>query len=387
MAEIQTIPEEVTNKRVRSFHGFNHDMNEAHDFSPHVKVIALATLAETARRTGTNLATLDDSVEKILNGGEDGGGFVVSPGMLHLGMLEHHIPPNMVIGSIKTRKFADPLYVPLSNEEVPVNISMSKEPLLVEGIETPGVVYTFHMSGPNLDGNYVPIFGKDGVQILAFPDDIDPSKIVGSYWGKFEKMRQAARNPIDSAGKKTNITDESDGYFWSGIRPSSLPREAKLPAPIRRGGKISQIEMLAKLPRVLSLYREKIETERPAYLEPVKPTAIYFEYAELEKSQGKVEDIEKRAGMLANKMMFVYASQDAVFDPWLECPLNEDFTLTTSLTRKRMGLHIFVSQMVVGGGPIFVDTSRFYSVPVISEAGMKLIYDRKLDVEKMKPFK
>ena len=386
MAETETIPEKVNWDMIDDFQGFNHDKNKAHSSSPHAKVIALAMLSETARRTGADLNTLEDSIGKILNGGKDGEGFAVSPGMLHLGMLEHHIPPNMVIGSIRTKRFADPLYVPLSNEEVLVNITMSEEPLLVEGTETPGVIYTFHMSGPNIHGSYGPLFGKDGVRIVAFPDDIDPSLIVGSYWDKFEEMRRAARNPIDSAGKKTNITEESDGYFWSSVRPSSLPREADLPPPIRRGGKISQIEMLAKLPRVLSLYRKKIETKMPPHMKPVEPTAVYFEYAELEKSQGRAEDIGKRARMLANQMMFVYASQDAVFDPWLECPLDEDFTLTTSLIRQKMGLHQFVSQMVVGGGPIFVDTSKFYGVPVIPEPVMKLVYDRKLDVKKMKPF-
>jgi hypothetical protein len=386
MAEVKIIPEKVNWDMIDDFQGFNHDKNKAHSSSPHAKVIALAMLSEAARRTGTDLDTLEDSVGKILNGGKGGEGFAVSPGMLHLGMLEHHIPQNMVIGSIKTKRFADPLYVPLSGEDVVVKITKSEEPLVVEGAETHGVIYTFHMSGPNLHGSYLPLFGRDGVRIVAFPGDIDPSGIVSSYGGKFEEMRKAARNPIDSAGKKTNITEESDGYFWSSVRPSSLPREAELPAPIRRGGKISQIEMLAKLPRVLSLYRKKIETKMPPHMKPVEPTAIYFEYAELEKSHGMVEDIGKRARMLANQMMFVYAGQDAVFDPWLECPLDEDFTLTTSLIRQKRGMHMFVSQMVVGGGTIFVDTSKFYGVPVIPEAVMNLVYGRKLDVNSMKPF-
>jgi len=385
MAEAETMPEKVDYERVLRFHGFNHDMNYAHSFVPHAKVIALAMLAETARRDKVKFETLGDAVERIL-----GDGLVVSPGILHLSMLEHYVPQGMVIAKVST-KFGDPLYVPFSGESVDVSITKTEKPYVAGVRETPGIVYHFEMSGPNIHGDCVPLFGNKGSNIVAFPGDMDPSEIFKYVEEEFRQKLSDAMHPIDSAGKDTNITHEHDGYYWSSIRPSSLPREAELPEPIRRAGKMSQLEMLAKLPRVLSLYREKLETEKPAHLKPAEPTEPFFQYAELEKSKGLVADAGKRACQLANRHLYVYGTQDAVFDPRQECPLDRNFALTTFLTRQKTGrgnggMHVFVSQMVVGGVPVYADTSMFFMAPVIPEAVMKLLYDRNLDVNSMKPF-
>lgn len=438
----ETFAETIDYWRIRRFvHGFQHDMNDAHDFVPHASVIAISQLdhlfqkkdEEARKQTEAEIAkereqakreideareiTSEDEFGQVEDFFEDRlcqaeswlrleledrtrrrkeefvdaagrvikQGIIVSPGVLHLSMLEHHIPSDMIIASVST-KFADALYVPFSGEGIDVEIEKSEEPFVAEGKETPGRVYTFRMMAPGLFSGKADLFGRKGCRMVVFPDNIPPHQIAGYFKNRFTGMIDNTRDAIDSAGKDTNITHEHDSYYWSSIRPSALPRESELPPPVRRGGNISQLELLAKLPRVLSLYREKLESKRPSYLEHVEATEPYHAYAGLEKSLGKVDDVGKRARQLANGMMYIYGKQDAVFDPWVECPFDKYFTLTTFLIKRRGSKNVFVSQMMLPTGCAYVDTSMFFAAPAIPERVMKLLYDRKIDVNTMKSF-
>jgi hypothetical protein len=374
----ETFGEVIDYWRIRRFvHGFQHDMNDAHDFVPHASVIAISQLAKLCEEQPIDF---DATAERII-----AQKLVVSPGMLHISMLEHYIPSEMVIAKVST-KFGGSLYVPHSGGDVGVVIEKSEKPFADGDKETPGRVYTFRMRGPGLLGDEINLFGNRECRIVAFPDTVPAHEIAVYFQEDFREMQDSTRHAIDKAGKDTNITHVHDNYYWSSIRQDLLPREAKLPPPIRRGGNISQLELLAKLPRVLSLYREKIEDERPPYLEPVEATGPYHAYAELEKSLGKAEDVGERAYQLANGMMYVYGTQCAFFDPWVECPFDKYFTLSTFLTKHKGNKNVFVSQMMLPTGCAYVDTSMFSAAPAIPERVMKLLYDKKLDVCSMEKF-
>ncbi len=356
------------------FHGFNHDMNDVHGVPARTALVALVQLDRKKK-----LAELGDMVLEQ--------NFVLSPGMLHLSLLDRHIPANMVIAEVST-SFSDPLYIPTKAKRVWLNGTKSEEPYLVEVEETPGVVYTFNLSGTGLTGDSIDLFGNGGAQIIAFPDSVPTREIFGYFEAKFKAMMDKKNKAIDRAGKTTDITEEHGLSKRRSVRPSYLSRGASLPLPIIRGEAISQLELLAKLPRVFSIYIDKVENGDVDHLRKIVPTDEHFAYAEMEKRHGWVDDnnVEARARELAGMIMYVYVSQDAVFNPQVRCHVGDRFDLTTYLTKAGKVKQSFTSQMVLDSGCAYVDASKFMTAPLLTKNVIDFLVKREIDIETMGKF-
>jgi hypothetical protein len=201
-------------------------------------------------------------------------------------------------------------------------------------------------------------------------------------------MMDTKNNAIDRAGKTTDITEEHDLSKRRSVRPSYLSRGASIPLPIKRGEAISQLELLAKMPRVFSIYIDKVENGDVNYLRKTEPTEQHFAYAEMERRHGWVadSDVEARARDLAGMLMYIYVSQDAVFNPQVRCHVGDRFDLTAYLTKTGRVKHSFTSQMVLDSGCAYVDSSRFMTAPLLPKNVVDFLLEREIDIDIMGKF-
>ena len=108
-------------------------------------------------------------------------------------------------------------------------------------------------------------------------------------------MSEQKKKPIHSLTHETYVSQDDDECYWNSVQNQAF----------RRNEGVSQLELLAKLPRVLSKEADTIEANPPeAYEVPKRDLGPFLRYAGKEEGYGLLngKSVEQRATELSKKM-------------------------------------------------------------------------------------
>jgi len=327
---------------------FNHDRNPPHHSALHTALILLSLTSEKGfhDEVCSDEAEEDTFLEKKLEiVGDDvlkQEGLVIAPGVLLQSLADNHIPPDKIITKVETR-FMYPLLVPVDKGSKELKIRISEE------VNPEGTFdYKIGFFSDDIYGAEVQIAE---MSVKSVPYTIPIDKIYERFVKEhFEKLKRKKQEPIVSISHDTYISADDDDCYWRSIQGKN---------PFKRNGSISQLELLSKMPRILSMMADKIENDSPeGYQAPERDLSPFLRYAEKEKSYGRNngKSVEERARELSKRLRTTYARQVIVFDPRMRLDIDQHFDLTTNLLGKiKRGMHTFISEAAVGDDTLFVD--------------------------------
>jgi len=365
---------------------FNHDRNPAHHSALHTALILLSLASEKGFHDEVCKKDIDENLwleKKLEILGHDvleNDGLVIAPGVLMQSLADNNIPENMIITKVDTR-FSYPLLTPVDkgSKELTVEENRSENP------GNPGITYNLKFYAADFYNN--PITKKDTLvpiaemNIAAFPTDLSSEEIFEKYVKEdFDKLNKKNKNPIHSLTHKTYISADDDECYWRSIQNKN---------PFRRNGNISQLELLAKLPRVLSRETDEIEENPPENYDYKTDASPFLKYAEKEKEYGMIngKTVEERAEELAKKRKYTYARQETVFDPRIGIEISEDFDLSIDLTKVKRGIHTFDSRAVSEKGVLFAGQSKVLASPLFTERVIRYLEKINYSVDELERFR
>lgn len=351
---------------------FNHDRNPAHHSALHTDLFLLSLASEK----GFHDEISDDVGKKMEIMGDDilkNQGLVVAPGVLLQSLTDNHIPEDEKIIKVETR-LAYPVLVPVDKGSKEVKISL-------EEIEE-GDLKKYNVTYVTTD-----LYGKEinpikSMKITSFRSDKNPEEMFEKYVKKdMENVSKMKKEPIFSLNHKTYISEDDDECYWRSIQAEDSPK---------RNGNVSRLELLAKVPRILSMMSDKLQNEPPEKYQGVEREIIPFlRYAEKEKEYGLLngKTIEKRAEELSKKLRTTYAKQTTIFDPRFNIKIDQHFNISMALAAKKRVMHSFISKAIYDEKVLFVDESRIIGGPLITDNMINYLSKINYSVEELERFR
>jgi len=369
---------------------FNHDRNPAHHSAVHTSLILLSLASEKGfhdefcEKKDTENQQLDKKLEIIGHDILNREGSIIAPGVLLQSLADNHIPQDIIITKVETR-FAYPLLVPVDKGSKELEVQISKQE------DFPKINYTIKFYATDIYDKKI-IREKNGekiqipiteMEITAFPNNISPEEIYESFTKEhFTKLRKAKKEPIYTLSHDTYISADDDDCYWRSIQNKN---------PFRRNKSISQLELLAKIPRILSMVADKLENESPGnYKILERELDPFIKYAEKEKSyeRNNGKNVEERAKELSKRLRTTYARQIIVFDPRMRLGIDEHFDLTVQLSGKiKRGMHTFISEAAIKDKTLFIDESKIIGSPLLTDRVIKYLNKINYSVEELELFR
>jgi len=371
---------EITqNRHILNSLFFNHDRNPAHHSALETSLILLS-LASDEPVSGASFhdevekLNLDKKLEIIGDYILESPRVVIAPGVLMQSFADNVISFDNVISCVKT-KFRYPLLVPVDKGSRPLKISSEVQPGKDNALN-----YTVSMSSTDLFNRQLQT--TLAMSAVAFPKTVSESDIYEKYvTGKFTELEDDAKDPIHSLSHKTFISSDDDDAYWKSIQNT----------PSRRNGGFSQLELLAKLPRILSIEVDEIEKNPPrGYETPQRNIEPFMRYVEREKEYGRLngKTVEERALELSKKRKYIYARQSAYFNPMKDLQTGENFELKISLVNyNKAGLHKFVSGAYSGDTPLFLGETTVLAGPMFTDRLINYLFKINYSVDLLQRFK
>jgi hypothetical protein len=218
------------------------------------------------------------------------------------------------------------------------------------------------------------------MEVTAFPKGVPEGDIYEGYvMKKFADLEAEAKTPIQFLSHKTFISSDDDDAYWRSIQS----------APSKRNGGFSQLELLAKLPRILSMEVDEIEKNPPeGYEAQQRSLEPLLRYAEREKEYGRLngKSVEERAQELSKKKKYIYSKQTAYFNPMKDLAVGENFELRIYLMRHKNGMHKFISGAYIGDEPLFLGESIVLAGPMFTDRLINYLLKINSSVESLQLF-